>query len=199
MSIEPTEKTAMPTITICLNSMHSRGINFSFFKILVVFLRTLGKIWKGKYWRISWQIHRNGWIPYLTVKFLTVSLNSSIFLEYMDYYYGSGLNRETLSEQFDTLLDDENMTKFQQDYFLDLLNAQNMLRLSVQSMPSRDFDFLIGFLTRLKILKVTGRIWPWSWMYLSFSLKPLGISINLFDKINSENENYQISKFPSYH
>ena len=25
MSIEPTEKTAMPTITICLNSMHSRG------------------------------------------------------------------------------------------------------------------------------------------------------------------------------
>ena len=31
MSIEPTEKTAMPTITICLNSMHSRGINFSFF------------------------------------------------------------------------------------------------------------------------------------------------------------------------
>ena len=60
----------------------------------------------------------------------------------MDYYYGSGLNRETLSEQFDTLLDDENMTKFQQDYFLNLLNAQNMLRLSVQSMPSRDFNFL---------------------------------------------------------
>lgn len=35
----------------------------------------------------------------------------------MDYYYGSSLNRETLSEQFDMLLDDENMTKFQQDYF----------------------------------------------------------------------------------
>ena len=68
----------------------------------------------------------------------------------MDYYYGSGLNRETLSEQFDTLLDDENMTKFQQDYFLNLLNAQNMLRLSVQSMPSRDFDFLIGFLNSVE-------------------------------------------------
>ena len=64
----------------------------------------------------------------------------------MDYYYGSSLNRETLSEQFDMLLDDENMTKFQQDYFATGLEIRRKSD-RTRTLPAEPEE---GFITLLR-------------------------------------------------